>query len=76
MTSNSNPPVNALVEQLSRSKRIDAWLYDSSNGTRGSAGIREKNSRIRFKLLMLRAFLPHTPLRPRSGLLALRVETE
>lgn len=43
---------------------------------RGSAGIREKYSRIRFKFLMLRAFLLHTPLRPRSGLLALRVETE
>ncbi|WP_448671274.1 TIR domain-containing protein [Pseudoxanthomonas mexicana] len=49
-----------------------------NNGTchRGSAGIREKYSRIRFKFLMLRAFLLHTPLRPRSGLLALRVETE
>ncbi|EKT4084328.1 acyl-CoA thioesterase/BAAT N-terminal domain-containing protein [Stenotrophomonas maltophilia] len=47
-----------------------------SGRTRGSAGIREKYSRIRFKFLMLRAFLLHTPLRPRSGLLALRVETE
>lgn len=52
MTSDSNPPVDALLEQLARSKRIDAWLYDSSNGTTAARTPRIIMSASSYQLAM------------------------